>query len=123
MSGLLHEQITEDIIGAAMTVLNELKLGLSEKIYERGLIIELQSRGRDVERQKQFEVFYDGQKVGRLQPDLIVDNAVIVETKVAEGFNDTHIGQVLGYLTITNFDVGLLINFGQPRLKWKRVVR
>jgi GxxExxY protein len=123
MSALLHEEITEDIIGAAMTVLNELKPGLSEKIYERALIIELQNRGRKVECQKQFEVFYDRQKVGLLQPDLIVDNAVIVETKVAEAFNDTHIAQLLGYLAITNLDVGLLINFGQPRLKWKRVVR
>lgn len=49
MVSLLHKEITEDIIGAAMAVLNELKPGLNEKIYERALIIELESRGRQVE--------------------------------------------------------------------------
>lgn len=70
MASLLHEDVTEDIIGAAMVVLNELKPGLDEKIYERALIIELKSRGRHVESQKQYEVFYRGEKVGLLQPDL-----------------------------------------------------
>tara|TARA_R110002072_G_scaffold146075_1_gene292762 strand:- start:7787 stop:8158 length:372 start_codon:yes stop_codon:yes gene_type:complete len=123
MASLLHEEVTEDIIGAAMAVLNELKPGLNEKIYERALIIELKSRGRQVECQKQYEIFYRGEKVGLLQPDLIVDNAVIVETKVVETFHDSHIAQVLGYLAITNLGVGLLINFSQPRLKWKRIVK
>ena len=123
MTSLLHEDVTEDIIGAAMVVLNELKPGLDEKIYERALIIELKSRGRHVESQKQYEVFYRSEKVGLLQPDLIVDNAVIVETKVAEAFHDSHIAQVLGYLAITKLEVGLLINFSQPRLKWKRVIK
>jgi GxxExxY protein len=123
MASLLHEEVTEDIIGAAMAVLNELRPGLDEKIYERALIIELNSRGRHVESQKQYEVFYRGEKVGLLQPDLIVDNAVIVETKVADAFHDSHVAQVLGYLAITNLNVGLLINFNQPRLKWKRVIK
>lgn len=106
-----------------MAVLNELKPGLSEKIYERALIIELQKRGRGVDCQKQFEVFYDEQKVGMLQPDLIVEGLVVVETKVVESFNDTHTAQLLGYLAITSLDLGLLISFGQPRLKWKRIVK
>lgn len=104
-------------------VLNELNPGLNEKIYERALIIELESRGRKVECQKRYEVFYRGENVGLLQPDLIVDNAVIVETKVADAFHDSHIAQLLGYLAITKLEVGLLINFSQPRLKWKRVVK
>lgn len=87
MTSLLHEDVTEDIIGAAMAVLNELKPGLDEKIYERALIIELKSRGRHVESQKLYEVFYRDEKIGLLQPDLIVDNAVIVETKVADAFH------------------------------------
>lgn len=123
MVSLLHEEVTEDIIGAAMAVLNALKPGLNEKIYERALIIELESRGRQVECQKQYEVFYRGEKVGLLQPDLIVDNVVIVETKVAEAFHDSHIAQVLGYLAITDLGVGLLINFSQPGLRWKRIVK
>lgn len=122
MSSLLHEDITEDIIGAAMAVLNELKTGLNEKIYERALTVELQNRGRRVETQKQFEVLYHGHKVGLLQPDLIVDNSVVVETKVTDSFHDAHIAQVLGYLAITKLNVGLLISFGQSRLKWKRIV-
>ena len=55
-----HEEITKDIIGAAMTVLNELKPGLDEKLYENALVIELASRGRTVEQQRDHPVFTKG---------------------------------------------------------------
>ena len=120
---MLHEKITESIIGAAMKVLNELKPGLDEKLYERALVIELTKRGHKVDQQKQFVVRYDGQEIGTLVPDLIVDDAVIADPKVATDFSETHVAQMIGYLNITDLRVALLLNFKHADLRWKRVVR
>ena len=70
-----------------MTVLNELKPGLDEKLYENALVLELRAQGHRVEQQKQFPVFYRGVEIGRGVPDLIIDEAVIADPKVAEAFN------------------------------------
>jgi GxxExxY protein len=118
-----HWELSEAIIGAAMVVLNTLKPGLNEKAYENALVIELTKRGHQVEQQRQFDVLYDGIVVDKLVPDLIVDGRMIVDPKVAENFTDTHLAQMMGYLTITGLQVALLINFKHARLTWKRVVR
>src|SRR4051812_30768184 len=96
MEEYAHKQLSHDIIGAAMKVLNTLKPGLDEKLYERALVIELRKRGHKVDQQKPFPVFYDGQEIGTLVPDLIVDDAVIVDPKVVTAFNETHVAQMIG---------------------------
>ena len=120
---MLHEEITKDIIGAAMVVLNELKPGLDEKLYEKALVIELLARGHVVESQKEFPVHYRGQLIGKLIPDLIVDDKVIADPKVVTVFKDSHFAQMLGYLNITGLHVALLLNFKEAQLTWKRVVK
>ena len=120
---ILHEELSGQIIGAAMAVLNELKPGLDEKLYERAMVIELRGRGHFVDAQRSFPVFYRTELIGDLIPDLIVDNSIIVDTKVVSGFNDTHVAQMIGYLSISGFQLGLLLNFQAARLDWKRVVR
>ena len=117
-----HEELTGDIIGAAMAVLNELKPGLDEKLYENALVIELVARGRPVEQQREYPVHYRGHFIGKLVPDLIVDGKVIADPKVVSAFNDTHIAQMLGYLNITGLELALLLNFKEAKLAWKRVV-
>lgn len=119
---MLHEEITKDIIGAAMAVLNELKPGLDEKLYENALVIELVARGHAVEQQREYPVHYRGQFIGKLIPDLIVDGKVIADPKVVAVFNDTHVAQMLGYLNISGLQVALLLNFKESKLDWKRVV-
>jgi GxxExxY protein len=74
---MLHEKITEDIIGAAMAVLNELKPGLDEKLYENALVIELQERGHSAEQQREYPVQYRGHFIGKLIPDLIAPDVRI----------------------------------------------
>lgn len=93
-----NADLTQVVIGAAMKVLNVLRPGLDEKLYERALIIELQKHGIRCEAQKQHDVHYDGQLIGTLIPDLIVDGRLIVDAKVVMGFNDSHVAQMLGYL-------------------------
>ena len=89
MDELIHKELSEDIIGAAMKVLNVLRPGLDEKLYENALVIELTARGHRVAQQSRYLVSYEGQAVGTLQPDLIIDDAVIVDPKVFTGFNES----------------------------------
>jgi GxxExxY protein len=109
-SKLVHEDLSGLIIGAAMTVLNHLKPGL-------------RNRGCETDQQRQFPVEYLGHPIGTLIPDLIVDGAVIVDTKVVSAFEERHVAQMTGYLAITGLKLGLLLNFRHSKLKWKRVVR
>ena len=120
---MIHEELSGKIIGTAMEVLNELKPGLDEKLYERALVMELMHHGHMITAQRAFPVSYRGELIGNLVPDLIVDNAVIVDPKVVSCFTETHIAQMIGYLNITGLDLALLINFKNARLEWKRVLR
>ena len=119
---LVHKELSGQIIGAAMAVLNELRPGLDEKVYENALVIELQEQGCTVQQQKRFPVRYRGHLVGTLVPDMIVNGQVIVDTKVVTAFNENHLAQMLGYLAITGLDLALLLNFKCAKLEWKRVV-
>ena len=118
---MLHEETTKVIIGAAMSVLNDLRPGLDEKLYENALVVELKSRGYGVDQQLEYVVRYKNVVVGKLIPDMIVDGSVIVDTKVASSISDAHVAQMLGYLNITGLDVGLLLNFKDAKLTWRRV--
>ena len=120
---MIHEDLSGKIIGAAMEVLNGLKPGLDEKLYERAMIIELKHRGHSISVQSLFPVSYRGELIGTLVPDLIVDDAVIVDPKVVSCFTDTHVAQMIGYLNITRLDLALLMNFKNARSEWKRVLR
>ena len=120
---MIHEELSGKIIGAAMAILNELKPGLDERLYERALIIELKHRGHAVSVQRSFPVSYRGDLIGNLIPDLILNEAVIVDPKVVACFTETHVAQMIGYLSITALDLALLINFKNARLEWKRVLR
>lgn len=105
-----------------MKVLNALKPGLDEKLYENALVLELRKRGRRVDQQKPFPVFYDSALIGTLIPDMIVDDSVIVDPKVVTAFNEAHMAQMSGYLAITHLRLALLLNFKSAKLEWKRIV-
>ncbi len=123
MTDLVYPQLSKSIIGASMAILNELKPGLDEKLYENALVIELEDRGHKVEQQRRFDVHYRDHLIGTLIPDLIVDGFVVVDTKVVTGFNEHHIAQMIGYLAQTQLPLALLVNFKYAKLQWKRVVR
>ena len=118
---LVHKDLSESIIGAGMTVLNRLRPGLDEKLYERALVIELTKRGHRAEPQRQYPVFYNDQHIGTLIPDLVVDDCVIVDCRVVTAFADIHLAQMLGYLNITGLKLAILLNFKSTRLEWKRI--
>ena len=116
-----HMELTERIIGAAMSLHRALGPGLSESIYENALCIELAAESIYFSQQERFPVNYRGRIIGTLITDLIIDQKVIVEAKVVESILDVHIAQTLSYLSITNLQVGLILNFKHLSLGFKRV--
>lgn len=119
-------QISEAIIGAAITVHRELGPGLLESAYEACLEYELLDRGFEVERQKEIPVVYRGVRVDcGFRLDLRVNGLVLVELKAVERLERIHDAQVLSYLKLTGLHLGLLMNFNVTRLVdgIKRLVR
>lgn len=112
------DEVTEQIIGAAIAVHQELGAGLLESAYEACLAFELMDRGLKVERQKALAVNYRGQEVDcAYRLDLVVEDQVIVELKAVEKILPIHKAQVLSYLKLSGLKVGLLMNFHEVTLK------
>lgn len=118
-----HQELTHAVIGAAMTVHNELGNGFLEKVYENAMAVELRSRGIGVAAQVSIEVTYKGAPVGNYVADMVVAGKVLCELKALDQLTTIHQSQVLHYLKATGLPVGLLINFGTERLQVKRLVR
>ena len=115
--------ITEKIIGAAFKVANVLGCGFLEKVYENALAHELRKGGLRVVQQHPVPVWYDGALVGYFYADLLVNEEVLIELKAVEAFADVHTSQCLNYLKGTGLALCLLINFGKPRVEFKRLRR
>jgi GxxExxY protein len=106
------DELIKRVIGAAYTVHNTLGAGFLEKIYERALRLELKSQGINVETQYPIPVYYADEKIGDYYADLFVESCLIVEIKTVECLHPAHEKQLVNYLSATNMDDGLLINFG-----------
>ena len=119
---VLHKELSFEIVGAAMEVLNTLGHGLNEKVHENALVAEIRIRRLRVNQQQRFEVLYKNARVGEYIPDLLVEDKVIVETKVIEAVSDAEIGQVMNYLRIAKLQLGIILNFRRPKLESRRVV-
>ncbi|MCB0221808.1 MAG: GxxExxY protein [Chrysiogenetes bacterium] len=115
-------EITEAIIGAAFALSNTLGSGFLEKVYENALALELRLLGLNTVQHAPIEVLYRQECVGEYFADLLVENSVIVELKAIQKLDPTHMAQVMNYLNATGFKIGLLVNFGQPRVEVKRLV-
>ncbi|HEY2847970.1 MAG TPA: GxxExxY protein [Pyrinomonadaceae bacterium] len=109
---LKHSETTGAILKAFYRVYNSLGHGFLEKVYENALVIELRAAGLVVDQQRPVVVFYRDELVGEYFADLVVNNSVIVELKAAESLSRAHETQLINYLKATDFEVGLLLNFG-----------
>jgi GxxExxY protein len=108
-----YEQLTGEIIRCVYKVHNTLGSGFLEKVYERALAIELEKAGFEVECQYPIPVFYDEKLVGDYYADLLVENLIIIELKAVETIAPLYEAQLVNYLTATQKDIGLLVNFGK----------
>lgn len=114
--------ISEKIIGSVFKVSNTLGAGFLEKVYQNALIIELLESGLDVEKEKPITIYYNNKIVGEYYADILVNQQIIIETKAVAALNEIHQAQLLNYLKATNLHLGLLINFGTPKVQIKRMV-
>jgi GxxExxY protein len=117
------DKLTYQVIGAAFRVSNALGAGFLEGVYERALARELADVGLRVERQAPVDVSYKGESVGKYFADLLVEDSVIVELKVASGLDHRNYQQCVHYLAATKLRICLLLNFGRSRLEYRRIVR
>ena len=117
----VHSELTQIVLGSCFDVINELGSGFLESVYENALTVALTEKRIRVETQKRFDVLFRGQTVGQYYADLIVEGVVIVELKCCARLLPEHQAQVINYLTASGVDVGLLVNFGNPKLEYKRL--
>ncbi|MDQ1334658.1 MAG: hypothetical protein QG552_1608 [Thermodesulfobacteriota bacterium] len=117
-----QNEITEKIIGAAYRVSNNLGVGFLEKVYENALVYELKREGLKVEQQSPIKVLYEGVVMGEYYADILVEGLVIVELKATKRIEDIFLAQCINYLKGTGLKLGLILNFGTPRVQIKRVV-
>ena len=116
--GLLYEDKTDKIIKIFYSVYNALGYGFLEKVYETALVIELSKNGFEVKRQAPIKVYYDGQLIGDYYCDLIIDDLILIELKSVENIAIAHQKQTINYLKASEFEVALLLNFGDtPQVK------
>lgn len=119
---LVYEDITEDIIGSAFEVYNILGYGFLEKVYQKALQVELLNCGHSAEWEHPVNVTFKGAIVGEYEADLLVDDKVIVELKIAKDYNRKDEPQLLNELKATGIKVGMLINFGKENVEFKRFI-
>jgi len=112
-------QLSYEIIKAAIKVHRELGPGLLESVYQACMIIELKNMGIKVQSEVPIEIFYNGQKINDqgFRIDLLVDDTIIVELKSVGQVQDVHKKQLLTYLRLAKKPLGLLINFNEVMLK------
>ena len=122
-SGLKHEQITKSVIGCAFEVINELGAGFLESVYEKALLLALRQKGLSAISQHPVKVLFRGECVGDFYADIFVEEKVIIELKAVKAIAPEHQAQIINYLNATGIEVGLLINFGNPKLEYKRFTR
>ncbi|RAU24002.1 GxxExxY protein [Paramagnetospirillum kuznetsovii] len=116
------DPLTHRILAAAFEVSNSLGHGFLEVVYQKALVHELILAGMTVDREKVFKVIYKGADIGTYIADMVVDEQVVVELKSVEALNPAHTAQCLNYLRASGLKTGLLLNFGKPRIEYKRLV-
>lgn len=120
-----YDPLTYQIIGCAMAIHRKLGPGLREDSYQRDLEVSLAIKNIPFEAQRLYEVYDSSEQtklIGYYLPDFVVDEKVIVEIKALKGLDNSHLAQVIGYLAVTGLSLGLLINFGERSLVYRRIL-
>lgn len=117
---LMHEELTEKIIGVFYDVYNELGYGFLESVYHTAMVFALRAARLSVESDAKIPVFFRGQLVGMFEADIVVEKTVLLELKAARELDPAHEAQTLNYLRATPIEIGLLMNFG-PKAKFRRM--
>jgi len=117
-----HSELTGSVIGCAMKVHTQLGCGYPEVIYQRALARELEKCNIEYVREVEMPIYYDGLEIGYRRADFIIDRKIVIELKAVGEINNAHFNQVLNYLKAYKKEIGLLINFGEESLKFRRFI-
>ncbi|QDK83194.1 GxxExxY protein [Spirosoma sp. KCTC 42546] len=117
-----YSELTSKVIGCAFEVHKILGSGFQEVIYQRALAIELEECSVEFTREFDMPIFFKGRHIGSRRVDFLIENVVSVELKAIAMLNDDHLAQAINYLEAYNLEVGLLINFGNSSLQFKRLL-
>jgi GxxExxY protein len=113
--------LTERIIWCLIRVHQTLGPGFLENVYRRALVIELGRQGLSCEVEKEVVVLYDGEEVGHHRIDVLVENEVLLELKAVESLARVHYAQLRSYMSASNIERGLLVNFSAEHADFRRV--
>jgi len=116
-------ELTGKVIGCAMEVHKHLGNGFQEVAYQRALSIEFKIEGIEHVREQEMPLKYKGYDIGTRRVDFFVENKIMVEIKAVKELEDVHLAQAINYLEAYGLDIGLLINFGNTSLQFKRVMK
>ena len=116
-----YSELTSKIIGCAMTVHKTLGNGFQEVIYQRALGIEMHLAGIEFNREFEMPIFYREEQIGTRRVDFLVEGIISVELKAITKLEDVHFAQAINYLEAYSLEIGLLINFGETSLNFKRL--
>jgi GxxExxY protein len=116
-----YSELTGKIIGCAMIVHKILGNGFQEVIYQRALAIEMNLAGISFNREFEMPIFYRQKHIGTRRVDFLVEDLISVELKAMTKLEDVHFAQAINYLEAYNLEIGLLINFGESSLNFKRL--
>lgn len=118
---LKHSELTEKIIGIFFDVYNELGHGFLEAVYAEAMALALGAGGLCVRREVEIPVWFRSKLIGDFRADLVVEEAVILELKAVRAIDQAFEKQLLNYLRATEFEIGLILNFG-PKPEFRRLV-
>lgn len=116
-----YSELTGQIIGAAIEVHSFLGNGFQEVIYQRALSYELELRNINHAREVEMDVMYKDIQVGQRRVDFLIADIISVEIKALTALENVHLAQAINYLEAYNLEIGLLINFGETKLKFHRL--
>lgn len=123
MNNLLYKEDTYKIIGICMEVHNQLGKGFSEVVYSDALEIEFIDNNIKYSKEKKFNISNKGNILPhKYRADFIINDSIVLEIKAIRCLTDSHVKQTLNYLAVSKLKIGLLINFGEDSLKYKRVI-
>jgi GxxExxY protein len=116
-----YSELTSRIIKCAMNVHSRLGNGFQELIYQRALEIEMNLAELEFKREYEMPIFYREVHIGTRRVDFLVESVISVELKALTNLEDVHFAQAINYLEAYNLEIGLLINFGERSLNFKRL--
>jgi GxxExxY protein len=119
---IIYKDLSYKITGLALEVHNELGCGFLEKVYENAMMMLFEREKIPARQQAPADVYFHEKVIGQYFADILVENKIILELKTVDVISNIHTAQVLNYLRATGIKLGIILNFGNPKFSYKRLV-